>query len=400
MHHGGLAVIRSLGHAGVRVSAVTEDRWTPAAMSRLLDQRLIWPTTGAEDAGTLLGALVEMGARQPARSLLIATDDEAAVLVAEGREALEPYFVLPRVPERLPRTLASKRGLYELCRLHGVGTPPTLFPTTASELADAADELGYPLVLKSVDPFVRLLNRQVVGTTLVRSPVDLVERVTAWEEPFEILAQEYLPSETSQDWILDGYCDSDAELVTAFTGIKVRSSPPFANAAALGLVEANAELVGLTREFCRRIGYRGILDLDWRRDSGSGDGFRLVDFNPRVGAQFRLFEDDAGIDVVRALHLDLSGRPIPAGAPVEGDRLLIEHHAVAARLSGGWSATAKGASLCEGPARRPRAAWLSWDDPLPALALVIRQLAWSLRRLGRDVARRGIHIRQSPRRLR
>jgi hypothetical protein len=31
-----------------------------------------------------------------------------------------------------------------------------------------------------------------------------------------------------------------------------------------------------------------------------------LDFNPRVGAQFRLFEDDAGSDVVRALHLDLA----------------------------------------------------------------------------------------------
>ena len=69
--------------------------------------------------------------------------------------------------------------------------------------------------------------------------------------------------------------------------------------------------------FCRAIGFSGIADLDWRLDRRDGR-YKLLDFNPRVGAQFRLFETDAGIDVVRALHLDLTGRPVPAGAQENG----------------------------------------------------------------------------------
>lgn len=70
----------------------------------------------------------------------------------------------------------------------------------------------------------------------------------------------------------------------------------------------------LAKLFCAQVGYRGIFDIDWRLGQRTGR-YYLLDFNPRVGAQFRMFEDDAGIDVVRAMHLDLSGRPIPRRFP-------------------------------------------------------------------------------------
>ena len=69
--------------------------------------------------------------------------------------------------------------------------------------------------------------------------------------------------------------------------------------------------------------YSGIVDLDLRFDARDG-AYKLLDFNPRLGAQFRLFEDTAGIDVVRAAYLDLTGQPVPEGEPVPGRRFLVE----------------------------------------------------------------------------
>ncbi|KAB1980775.1 hypothetical protein [Streptomyces triticiradicis] len=68
---------------------------------------------------------------------------------------------------------------------------------------------------------------------------------------------------------------------------------------------------------CRRVGYSGLTDLDWRYDRRDGQ-YKLVDFNPRTGAQFRLFENVHGVDVVRAMHLDPTGRDVPDGAHAEG----------------------------------------------------------------------------------
>ena len=73
---------------------------------------------------------------------------------------------------------------------------------------------------------------------------------------------------------------------------------------------SNPQLAALATRLCERVGYCGIADLDFRYDRRDGR-YKLVDFNPRTGAQFRLFENAAGVDVVRALHLDLTGRPVP-----------------------------------------------------------------------------------------
>ena len=72
----------------------------------------------------------------------------------------------------------------------------------------------------------------------------------------------------------------------------------------------NTDLAERAAKFCKDVGYRGIFDMDWRRDPRT-ETYKLLDFNPRIGAQFRMFENDAGIDVARAMHLDMSGRPIP-----------------------------------------------------------------------------------------
>jgi len=59
--------------------------------------------------------------------------------------------------------------------------------------------------------------------------------------------------------------------------------------------------------------------------------YHLLDFNPRPGAQFRLFTDRAGTDVVRAQHLDLTGRAVPAGvAAYGGDGATLDAAGIAA----------------------------------------------------------------------
>jgi hypothetical protein len=66
------------------------------------------------------------------------------------------------------------------------------------------------------------------------------------------------------------------------------------------------------------------MDLDYRLDLRDGE-YKLLDFNPRVGAQFRVFEDEAAVDVVRALHLDLTGWPVCRRPQAEGRVFIVEH---------------------------------------------------------------------------
>ncbi|MEU0933968.1 ATP-grasp domain-containing protein [Embleya sp. NPDC005971] len=379
LHQGSVGAVRSLGRAGVAVHAVVEDAYTPTALPRHLSRRHVWPTTGLEDPAALLERLLRIGRGLPARAVLVPTDDEAALLAAGAQDRLAECFLLPEVEPDLPAGLAGKRGLYRRCLAHGVPAPDTRFPVDREQLVTDAAELGYPVVVKNLAPWARLRAPVVAGTTLVSDEGTLLALVDA---PRSVLLQTYLPREAAQDWIVHLYTAPDGRCAPVFTGLKLRSWPAHAGVTTYARALANPGLARRSARLCRAIGYRGPADLDWRLDLRDGR-YKLVDFNPRVGAQFRMFETDRGLDVVRALHLDLTGRAIPAGGQREGRRYVAEHLDVAAWLAYRGRAGAARPPGCPPVRGGVEPAWLAWDDPLPAAAVAVRALGAALRRYGR-----------------
>jgi predicted ATP-grasp superfamily ATP-dependent carboligase len=378
VHHGSVGAVRTLGRLGVPVYAIVEDRLTPTALSRYVRRPLVWPTTGAERATELVAGVLAIAEQLGARAVVIPTDDEAALLVSEHRDRLAGEFMLPAVPSSLPRRLATKSSLAELCNQHGVPTPACAAPATIAELQDVAAQIGFPVVLKNDAPWLRLANPAVSSSTLVEHPDDLARLAATWSAMPSVLVQEYIPRQHAQDWITHAYVGEQPASVVAFTGIKRRSWPPGAGVTAVAESVRNEHLATKSVDFCRAIGYRGIADLDWRLDTRDGR-YRLLDFNPRVGAQFRAFETDAGIDVVRALYLDLTGQRIPPGRQIDG-RYVVEHLAVPAAV-----ADRRERRAARAPHRRRRTrtrlAWLAADDPLPALGAGVRVAVHAARRL-------------------
>ena len=392
IHHGSVGAVRSLGRLGIDVYAVTEDRFTPTALSRYLKQALVWPTSGAEDAEELAAGVMALGERIGKRAVLVPTDDEAALLVAEHADLLERYFILPDVAPGLPRRLASKSGLAELCENNGTAAPRSGTPHSLDELRALAAEIGFPVVLKNDQAWLRLTNPAVPSTAVVADMAGLEQLAARWLSMPAVIVQEYLPREHAEDWIVHAYIGEDADSTVAFTGIKLRSWPPHAGVTAVARSLWNEDLVQRTVAFCRAVGFRGIADLDWRLDVRDGV-FRLLDFNPRLGAQFQMFETQDGVDVVRALHLDLTGRARPTLPQIEGRRFVIEHLAVPAALAyrripgRRWSAGANGTTASP----RQKRAWSSAGDPLPALAVVVRLGFPAARRLTTMIVRPYVH---------
>ena len=386
IHHGGLGVVRTLGRLGVDVYAVTEDRLTPTACSRYLRSRFVWPTNGTEDASEIVAGLLEIGERIGRRAVLLVTDDEAAVLIAEHAGTLGRQFLLPAVEATLPRRLASKRGLSELCREYGVSAPAFGLPRSLPELVEIAGSIGFPLILKNDEAWKRLANPAVASTTIVRDLPELERLAAGWPSMPSVIVQEYIPRTAAEDWIVHLHAGGDAGTVLAFTGVKLRSWPAHVGATAVAYTASNPDLAAMAVAFSAAIGFRGVGDMDWRLDPRDGQ-YKLLDFNPRVGAQFRMFETRDGVDVVRALHLELTGREVPVAGQIDGRRFVAEHYAVAAapyyRSDGGAQARrwrVRGAGV--------ERAWLAADDPLPALVTAIRVARPTLRGRAQALIRR------------
>lgn len=363
-------MFRSLGRAGVPVYAVVAEPDAPVAKSRYLRGQILWQPHHGEGYRLLVKRLLDFGRRLGRRSVIVCTSDEMAVFVARHRAVLKEWFLIPDVAPRLPGELADKRSLEDLCVDHGTPIPPSIAIDTTAQLAAVIDQIELPVMVKSTA--LRGQVQNIENSTLVSTRDDLGEMAAGWTEPLQVLLQEYLPDEHCEDWFTHGYCDATGRADVVFTGRKVRTWPAHGGATAAAYTAADPELAILARLFCGQVGYRGIFDMDWRLDRRTGR-YYLLDFNPRVGAQFRMFEDDAGIDVVRALHLDMSGRPIPVGSQIDGQRFVVEPWDLASLIS-----TRRHPLEGMGGAGRPTGAWLAFDDMAPIRAAALNQIRQSL----------------------
>jgi predicted ATP-grasp superfamily ATP-dependent carboligase len=379
LHHGVMGAIRSLGRAGVPVYAVHEDRLAPAGMSKYLTGRFIWPTM-VDAPQELLQGMTSMAGTIGRRAILLPADDRAAVFVAEHAPRLREHFCFPDQPAGLPRRLTDKLELFRICRSLGVASPDVADPASRGDVVEFSRRVLFPVMLKLAQASIRLessalLTSGIPPTMIADSPGELLSLYDRAERLHAgpVLLQEYIPD--GEDWIVHGYCNERSECLAGFTGVKLRSYPPRTGGTTLGICRSNPGLLDQARLLFHRLGYRGILDMDWRLDHRDGQ-YKLLDFNPRVGAQFRLFVNRHGVDVVRAMHLDLTGRPVPGDAPPDGRTFMAEQFdvlsALAYRRQGELTLGAWWSSVRQ--ARDLELGWLDRDDLLPAGWMAARSL--------------------------
>ncbi|NJP66504.1 ATP-grasp domain-containing protein [Streptomyces spiramenti] len=378
--------MRSLGRAGVEVHAFTESPRVPLARSAYLHRPHPMPgasagTRAAADEAAV-AALDRAGARIGRRAVLIAMDDRAALLAARLPERVRSRFLLADVGPALPERLADKSELVSLCSEFGIAHPRTEQPESLAEVRRAVARLGLPLIAKWSRPWRLPPDAGLRSTTPVRSEAEalnLYERSA--EAGSSLLLQRLLPGRPGADWFFHGCFGADGRLLAGGTGRKELSWPVGAGLTAAGSWLPHAQLTRDAMRLAQRLGYRGILDLDFRWDPDTG-AYHLLDANPRPGAQFRLFTDLSGIDVVRALHLDLTGRSVPDTRPVPGRMFVAENYAPVSALL-----TARNRRV--GPAPRPpipgrrsiEPAWFAPDDLAPFLAMAAHTARRAAQRL-------------------
>ena len=171
--------------------------------------------------------------------------------------------------------------------------------------------MGYPLIAKLTTPWTA--GSGLRSTSVVSGQEELDHIYQRCEQSGAgLMLQEFIPGGQGHDWFFHGYCDANSVCQPAFTGVKERSYPASAGLTSLGRSVANDKLRDEITSLLARLGYRGLLDLDIRLDARDGQ-YNLLDFNPRLGAQFRLFRDTAGTDLA-ARRLPRPDRPgHPAG---------------------------------------------------------------------------------------
>lgn len=368
IHHGSLAIARSLGRLGVEVHGVTPAPSAPAALSRYWSQVHNWDVEAAP-ASDAVAYLLELGRKIGRTALLIPVSDRLTELVAGNARALRQCFVFPDLPVATVRTLTSKKDMYFLARRLGIPTAETAFPGCKADVIRFLDEAAFPVVVKAIDG-ARMKRRAGCTLVIARNQSELLEQYDRLEDPRSpnVMLQEYIPGGEDTVWMFNGYFNAAADCLFGITGKKIRQNPVYTGSTSLGVCLANEDVAATTRRFMKAIGYRGILDIGYRYDARDAR-YKVLDVNPRIGSSFRLFVDANGLDVARVLYRDLTGQPVPAQAASEGRKWLVEDQDLESclryRQDGKlelrqWLASLRG--VREG-------AWFAHDDLRPFLAV-------------------------------
>lgn len=270
--------------------------------------------------------------------------------------------------EDVAEGVVNKRRLYELAAANGTPFPKSYFPGTYDEAVAVKDSLRYPAFIK---PYWGHQWRRYFGGIhkgfKVQSPEEFLARFReVLDSGHPALVQSYITSPDDNVFSLSLYLSQTGEVLAAFPRRQVRQYPPNSGTVTLAISERNAELVANGTHFCRSIGYRGIVGLEYKLDREDNQ-YKLLDFNPRLMLSDALTAY-CGINLALLQYLDLTCQtPAPRRDYLEGvtwSDTMADFHSFKQYHERGEL----GFKDWLNSLRRARVfAVFAWDDPLPFL---------------------------------
>jgi D-aspartate ligase len=386
---GDMDLIRPLGLAGVPVVVVTSRPDAAARFTRYRRAVVDWPHP-ADDPDGAVAALVRFGSQQPAKPVLFCQGDADLLLVSRARAALAPHFLLTLPGSEMVEDLVDKQRFTALADRLGLPVPRTRVLRRGDPLAAAARDVPFPAVLKPVT------RRKWVGfspesgqaevpkAVRLERPEDLQALAATLERlDTDFVLQEFVPGGEDAIVSYHAYVNAAGDVAAEFTGEKIRTLPRECGFTTALRITSDAEVASLGREVIGRIGYRGIVKVDFKRSTAGGD-LRLLELNPR----FNLWHHPgalAGVNLPYLAYCEAAGLPAPAmSAARPGVRWCWFWKDFAAyreqrRVAGGsylsWLRFALAAEA---------QSVFAWDDPAPFVrGVLLRAAGRALRRLGR-----------------
>jgi predicted ATP-grasp superfamily ATP-dependent carboligase len=360
----GLTVVRSLGRAGVQVTAVHHDANEPSSGTRYARLQILPPLE--QDENAWLEFLLSEGRRlAPRKAALLPVSDAHWLFIARHRRVLREHFLFA-LPEGddLEQWL-EKPFQYAAAAKAGVPFPRTLVPRGLADVHSALSGLMFPCLLKPV--LSHLWQREYRSKlTFVRTPEELIRHCEdALARGLGFMIQEYIPAEDNEIYGLHCCLNRDGEPLGYGVARKLRQQPPRFGNSCLTAIVHEPRVIELGLRLFRAMKFHGIGSIEFKRDPRDGE-FKLMEVNVR--ATLLMSADvDAGVDIPLLGYRDVCGAP-PPPRPVVPTRF--------DRRVGVFASDMQSAAFYRGLGRLSRSAWLwswrhardthfAWDDLRP-----------------------------------
>jgi D-aspartate ligase len=394
---GDLSLVRPLGKAGVPVVAVVSDPRAEVARSRYVREAVVVPDL-VEAPEAAVTALVRYGASQPTPPVLYYQGDHDLLMVSRWRSVLAPYFRFVIPGAELVEDLVDKLRFAALAERLALPVPATR--VLRHDFGIASQLTGWDRFPCVVKPALRTrwfgsrLHREALQGSQKAIRVETAERLKELLPILEAHETDFVVQEAvegGEEGIVSyhAYVRPPGDVVAEFTGKKVRTLPRVYGLSSCVEITDDPLVKTLGREVLGRLGFHGVVKLDFKQDSTGGPLY-LLEANPR----YSLWHHPgavAGVNLPYLVYRDLVYGPVSSPRPLlrPGVRWMSARHDLRAlwqyRAAGELTAAAWMRQLATTHVVED----LSWSDPNPGLTQIVALISRLGAHLRTRINRRG-----------
>ena len=303
----GLQTARVLADRGVSVIGVADDARSYCARTRAAGRVIEAPTAGDDLVDTLQDLISGLD-RPP---VLFPCRDPSVLTVSAHRDLLRPACVL--LPEHaVLESLSDKTRFADHARRAGLRVPGTWVVDDDASLADAAEAVVYPAVLKPSFRDDRWQDSGRAKGYVVDDPAALRRaHGGARGGADRFVVQEWIPGPRTAQFTCNALFGSDGAVRGTFVSRKVRQWPLDTGVGSMGVGVVDAEIEELTVRLFASVGFVGLAYLELKRDPRGGPP---VVIEPNVGRPTgrSALADRSGVELLYGMYSEAIGEPLPA----------------------------------------------------------------------------------------
>lgn len=360
----GLGIVRSLGRHDVPVCVVDDER-SISGLSRYC--RSCDRVADLGDEERLVDDLVRLGSRRGWSGwVLYPTRDETVAALSRHRDRLGEFFRIPTAPWQAIRWAWDKRNTHEAAAAAGVPSPRTWQPSSVAELDEIDTEPPWVIKPAIKEHFFYVTKAKAWRADSRAELRERFERALAIVGRGEVMVQELIPGGGEQQYAYGALYASGLPVATMVVRRRRQHPPEFGRASTYVETIEEPAVEALSDRLLSRIGYDGLVELEYKRDPRNGE-FKLLDFNARTWG-YHTLSLAAGVDFPYLLYrqqLDLPVEPQRAMPGVRWVRLLTDLPTGLVQIRGGDLGLREYARSLR---RADVEAVFCRDDPLPGLA--------------------------------
>jgi len=315
----GLNLMRDLEQKGIRVLGVDCNPENPGFRSRYARSYLC-PNPDKEPE-KWLAFMLSLAAAMGEKAVLIPASDIFVSAIGRHARVLSDHFIFSEAGAVLQASLATKETQYALAKEYGLPCPRAAYIQSVEDMERFCKEARFPALLKPLhqrewqalpedNPF------RHCKTVSASTPEELLSHYSKVSGlvPEAVTQEEIVGPDSAKYCYLSVYAKSGQRLGSCVVQ-ELRAYPLLYGCATLVEPVVDEEIDSVCNKFLMSIGYKGICEIELKRDTRDGK-LLLIEVNPRFSGTGDCSKY-TGVETGYLHYLDLIGQTPPPVVPTK-----------------------------------------------------------------------------------